>query len=99
MRLDSEKYRILKREVIDQNKGLFWDQKNLDNMSTELIVERILNLGEFDSILKMIDIVGIDKTAKIFSKKISRDRHNFSPKTANYFKLFFKKYAQRNIKL
>ena len=36
----------LRKEIVNKNKALFWDERNINNLSTELIVEKILNYGD-----------------------------------------------------
>jgi len=84
---------ILKKEIVEENKALFWDENDLSKLSKELIVEKILSYGNFSTVKKMINIMGTENVAKIFKNKIKNKRHNFSPQTENYFTLFFKKYA------
>ena len=83
----------LKKEIVEPNKALFWDERNINNLSTELIVEKILNYGDYPSVVKMIDIIGIKRVSEIFYNKINQKRCNFSPRTINYFKLYFNKHA------
>lgn len=83
----------LKKEIVEPNKTLFWDESNINNLSTELIVEKILNYGDYPSVTKMIDIIGIKKVSEIFNNKINQRRCNFHPRTINYFKLYLKKHV------
>lgn len=76
---------------------LIWYVKDLDALSREAIVEAVLNHGDFNDVKKMIAILGIKNTAKIFRKQIQRKRNNYNPKIANYFKLYFEKYAFRDL--
>lgn len=81
-------------DFIKKRPYLVWYVKDLDNLSSEAIVEAVLNYGDFDEIKKMISILGIKKTALIFKKQTKeRQRVNYDPKTVNYFNLYFKKYA------
>jgi hypothetical protein len=79
--------------IIKQKPYLIWYIKNSDNLSNEAIVEAVLNYGDFDDVKEIIKDNGLKKTANIFNKKIKQKRNNFEPKIANYFKLYFKKYA------
>lgn len=82
-------------EFIKKRPYLVWYTKNYDGLSKEAIVEAVLNYGDFDDVKKMISILGVKKTAAIFSKQTSwrRKRINYTPKIMNYFKLYFAKYA------
>lgn len=81
-------------DFIRKRPYLVWYTKNYENLSKEAIVESVLNYGDFDDVKKMISILGLKRTASIFKKQITgRRRINYDPKTMNYFKLYFKKYA------
>ncbi len=81
------------QKYIKRKPHLVWYVKNLKTLSDEAIIEAILNYGDFNDIRKMIKIFGIKNTAYIFNTKIKQKRNNYYPKIANYFKLYFKKYA------
>lgn len=76
---------------------LVWYVKDLDNLSEESIVEHTLNYGDFDDVQKLIHILKIGKVARIFSAQIKKKRNNYNPKVKNYFELYFKKYAPRDL--
>lgn len=78
---------------IKERPYLIWYTKNYENLSEEVIVESVLNYGDFDDVRKLFSILGIEKVARIFAKQIKRDRNNYKPKIKNYFTLYFKKYA------
>jgi len=83
---------------VSKNASLFWsvNKKDLPYLSTEAVVETILNYGDVDDILLLFETIGLDKAADIFNKQVSRVRSNYHPRTANYFKLYFKRNAHRN---
>lgn len=81
------------KKFIKQRPYLMWYIKDLDNVSEASIVEHTLNYGDFDDVKKMINILTIKKVSRIFNKQIKQSRNNYNPKIANYFKLYFKKYA------
>lgn len=72
---------------------LVWSTNNYDNLSESAIVEAVLNYGDFRDVKKMINILGIKKTASIFRRQIKQKRENYRPEIKNYFKLYFNKYA------
>ncbi len=85
------------QEYIKKRPYLVWDIKNPDKLSNEAIVVAILNYGDMADFKQVIKILGIKKTAQIFDKEYKQKRSNFKPKIANYFKLYFKKYASRSL--
>lgn len=80
-------------DFIKKRKYLVWSTRNYDGLSTEAIVEAVLNYGDFDDIRKMISILGMKKVAGSFRKQIRRRRNNYDPKIMDYFKRYFQKYA------
>lgn len=86
------------KAFIRENSHLFWytpDEKK-EEISLEFLVETILNYGDIKALKKMLDLIGIKNTAKIFFDSISlsdRRKGNFHELTLNYFTLFFKRYA------
>lgn len=83
-------------QFIKKRPYLIWYVKNLDKLSEASIVEHVLNYGDWDDVQKMLKILGLKKTAKIFrakSKPSEMGRQNYSEITKNYFTLYFNKYA------
>ena len=81
-------------DFIQKKPHLVWYTKNFKNLSEEAIVESVLNYGDFDEVKKIISILGMKKTARIFQKQIrKKERDNYLPVIKNYFKYYFKKNA------
>jgi competence protein ComGF len=87
------------KAFIHEHSNLFWytpeDQK--ENISKEFLVENILNYGDLEAVKKLINLIGIDKTAHIFFESIQlseRRKANYHELTINFFTLFFRQYAQ-----
>lgn len=80
-------------KFIKKRPYLIWYTKNYNNLSQEAIIEAVLNYGNFDDFKKILKILGIKKTARIFKKEANKKRSNLRPEVKNYFKLYFKKYA------
>lgn len=81
-------------DIIKRKPYLFWDIKDIEGLSEDSIVEAILNRGDFDDFLRLIDVLGIERVAKIFYKQISRERKNYNKKTENFFRLFFERHLK-----
>jgi hypothetical protein len=84
---------MTRKEFIKKRKVLFWYIKNPENISDEVLVEFILNYGNWDDVMKLFKILGIKKTASIFRKQIKGPRMNYDRKVAHYFKLYFQRHA------
>jgi hypothetical protein len=72
---------------------LFWYIKDLDKLSNEVIIEQVLNFGDFKDVKLIFKIIGLKNVAKIFRKQIKKERCNYRPEIKNYFSLYFKQYA------
>jgi len=87
------------KQFIKENSSLFWyfEEDKKETISHEILVEFILNYGDDKSVKKLFALLGIDYIADIFYKQTQRQRVNYFPQVINYFNLYFKKHAQRNI--
>lgn len=83
-------------EFIKKRPGLVWSTTQYDKLSEEVIVEAVLNCGNFKDVNEIIRILGIAKVAKIFRRAYRKYRYNYRPEIRHYFRLFFNKYAPRD---
>jgi hypothetical protein len=88
-------------DFIKKRRYLVWYVKEPEKLPKEVIVEAILNYGDWNDVQTLIKILGIRKVAKIFrekSKPSKIGRQNYRERAKNYFSLYFNKYAppQRN---
>lgn len=81
-------------ELVQEKPYLLWYVKDMEGLSDEVIVEAILNRGDFVDFLKLIDLMGIESVAEIFFRQTSLKRSNYNKKTENYFRLFFGRHLQ-----
>jgi len=88
------------KAFIKKHSSLFWytPEEKKEEISLELLLETILNYGDQESVKRLFELIGIDKAAEIFNMQISNERDNFFAPVKNFFKLYFKRYAQGNIK-
>lgn len=82
------------RDIIKKKPYLIWYTKSYDSLSDEVVVEAVLNYGDWDDVQELIKTLGIKKTAKIFRKQINNFRTNYRSEVKNYFKLYFDKHAK-----
>jgi len=82
-------------EFIKQRPHLIWYTKNYEGLNAEAIVEATLNYGDWEDVQTLIKILSIKEVARIFRAQTSprRMRVNYHPKTAHFFKLYFKRHA------
>lgn len=98
--MNTEKLNRKKLKFIKDNEHLFWYIKkdSLNNISDELLVESVLNYGDWKSVQKLFEILSIENVAKIFFKQIERRRTNYKRPTLNFFRIYFNEHIQkRNI--
>jgi hypothetical protein len=89
------------KQYIREHSNLFWytPEDKKEEISPEFLVETILNYGDKDEVIKLFDLMGINKVAQIFFNSINlskRRKGNYHEITVNYFTLVFQKYAQRD---
>ncbi len=83
------------KKFIQERAALFWSTKDLSQISEALVLEQVLNYGDFEDVKLLLKILGMSQAAAIFSEQIKGKRDNYRPEIKNYFKLYFKEYAQR----
>ena len=83
------------KAFIKENSSLFWytPEEKKQDISPEFLVETILNYGSIEDIGKLIRIMGLKETSKVFFSANGRKKLNYYPEIYNYFYLLFKKYA------
>lgn len=81
------------KSFIKKRPYLVWSTRSFSKLSNEVMVEAVLNYGDFDEVQKMIKILGMKEAARIFRKQLKQKRNNYRPEIKNYFKLYFNKYA------
>lgn len=89
------------KDFIRKNRELFWHipDSKIDAISHDVLVEYIINYGDYESVKELIKLLGVDKTAEIFYKNNrSEKRTNYNKLNRHYFKLYFDRHASRNTK-
>lgn len=85
-----------REQIIDKHKSLFWytpeDEKQ--NISDELLVERIFNDGTLEDCRELIQALGGKRVAEVFFSAKGRQKNNYYPEIYHFFSLILKKYAQ-----
>jgi hypothetical protein len=83
------------KAFINEHYPLFWfiPENARENISLNLLVETILQYGDIPDIRRLIELIGLKKIAAIFNQQVLQRRCNYHPRTINYFKLYFSKYA------
>ncbi|MBU3660735.1 MAG: hypothetical protein FGM14_12730 [Flavobacteriales bacterium] len=94
------------KDFLEKYKDLFWHipKNKVKDVSLDVLVEYVINYGDYSCVKEMLEVVGIEKAAEIFYKnnKVSFDnpnkvvRNNYNDLNRNLFKLYFDKHAPRN---
>ncbi|MBI5728595.1 MAG: hypothetical protein HY984_02480 [Candidatus Magasanikbacteria bacterium] len=79
---------------VKKRRYLFWSVKDVGQLSDSVIVESVLQYGDFDDVRKLIAILGRDQVARIFRRHLRQRRVNYDPRIAHYFTLFFRQHAK-----
>ena len=87
------------KEFIRSNSSLFWyiPEDKKEEISSELLVETILNYGDLKDIKKLINIMGVDKLSEVFHGLHGRKKLNYYPEIYNFFSMLLKRYARRSV--
>jgi len=86
------------KQFIREHSNLFWytPEDKKEEISDELLVETILNYGDFNAMIQLFNLFGIKRVSAIFFNSIAlsnRRKGNYHELTINYFTLVFRKYA------
>ncbi|MBP5499014.1 MAG: hypothetical protein J6X81_06585 [Muribaculaceae bacterium] len=86
---------MLRQQLIDKHKNLFWytPEKEKQNISDSLLVERILNDGTLDDYRELIHVFGSKRVAEVFFSAKGRQKQNYYPEIYHFFSLVLKKYV------
>jgi hypothetical protein len=87
------------KDFIREHQELFWYSPGDkgETVSDELLVETILNYGSMNDVRQLFRVMDKKKVAQIFFDSINRSERskgNYFELTANYFTLYFNRYAQ-----
>ena len=78
-----------------KHKELFWSTKEYDVMDERVVVEGVLNYGNWDDVQELISLLGIKRVAAVFREWTRPElwRTNYHKQVKHYFTLYFNKYA------
>ncbi|MGB3072718.1 MAG: hypothetical protein WBB68_00430 [Candidatus Moraniibacteriota bacterium] len=82
-------------QFIQARPHLVWHMRDLEQLSASSIVEHTLNYGTWQDVQDLFALIGLDATAKVFFDQQEKPRSNYRPEIANYFRLYFSRYAAR----
>ena len=87
------------KQFIREHSNLFWytPEEKKEEISHELLVETILNYGDLQSVKQLINILGFDRLAEIFSGLEGRKKLNYYPEIYHFFSILVKKHAHSHI--
>jgi len=87
-----------KNTLIQNNSHLFWwvPEEQKKHISTESLIENILNNGDEKSVKDLFELIGIERVADTFFNQINNKRNNYFPQVKNFFTLYFKRHVQKN---
>ncbi len=88
---------MTRKTLIKKYKNLFWyfDSATIENMSDSVMVEFILNYGDWKAFQNLVKVLGEQQVALLFKKLAAKKRANLQPEIINYFKLFFQYHASQ----
>lgn len=94
------------KAFLEKHKELFWHipKHKIQDVSLNVLVEYVINYGDYSCVKEMLALIGTEKVAEIFYKNNSSSienpnevvRNNYNDLNRNLFKLYFDKHAPRN---
>lgn len=86
---------MTRSEFIQAHKNLFWytPEKEKENISDQLLVERILNDGTLADYYTMLDVLGKKHVADVFFSAKGRQKLNYYSEIYSFFSILLAKYV------
>jgi len=86
------------KEFLHQQRDIFWhfNKEKLHGLSDDVIVEYVLNYGDYDAVKNLFAIWGTAYTAEVFYRSIAlseRRAKNYFPQVRQYFDRYFQRHA------
>ena len=81
------------RDLIKNKPYLAWSTKNYAELSPQSILESVISYGDWPDFMSLIDLFGMNTSAKLFEEIKNKRRNNLRPQTVSYFTRYFEKYA------
>lgn len=83
------------KKFIRKHSQYFWytPEREKENISSELLLETILNDGDMDAVRELFKVMGIKNAASVFFKAAGRKKLNYYPEIHHFFSLLFKRHA------
>ncbi|EKE14414.1 MAG: hypothetical protein ACD_12C00519G0004, partial [uncultured bacterium] len=75
--------------IIKNKPYLAWYVKDPEKLSEESVLEHVLNYGNWEDVQLFIKLKGINETASIFNKSLTKKRTNYAPVIKSYFFRYF----------
>ena len=78
-----------------KHKELFWSTRSYDTLDERVVVEAVLNYGDWETVQELFELLGIKRVAEVFRKWTAPElwRTNYHREIKHYFNLYFNKYA------
>ncbi|MCF8257645.1 MAG: hypothetical protein K9J06_08835 [Flavobacteriales bacterium] len=86
------------KEFLHQQRDIFWhlNKEKLHGLSDDVIVEYVLNYGDYDAVKDLFAIWGTAHVAEVFYRSTAlsaRRAKNYFPQVLHYFDRYFKRHA------
>jgi hypothetical protein len=83
------------KKFIQGHSQYFWytPEHEKENISSELLLETILNDGDMDAVRDLFKVMGIKNAASVFFRATGRKKLNYYPEIHHFFSLLFKRHA------
>lgn len=89
------------KNLIAENKDLFWfiPEHKKSDISIDVLVEFVLNYGDYDACRHLLNTLGTETVADVFFNHLQSKRRggNYFPEIAHYFTQYFQRHAPRSV--
>ncbi len=82
------------KEIVEKKPFLFWSVDDKRNLSDAVIVETVLNYGDWHDVKLLFSAFGMRKVSEIFFTQTAKKRHNYRKPTENFFRLYFEEHIR-----
>jgi len=79
--------------ILQRKPYLAWYIRDKKTLSDQSALEHILSYGDWEEVMEAEKLLGISGMKALFDKIRSKRRVNLKPRTLNYFRNYFSKYA------
>ncbi|MGM0759717.1 MAG: hypothetical protein ACQEUB_08415 [Thermodesulfobacteriota bacterium] len=83
-------------KIVQKKPFLFWSVGDTTQLGERAVIEAVLKYGDFDDFLLLKQELGLNTVAQTFDQLLRSRRCDMHPRTINFWKLYFGRYAPQS---